>query len=128
MSTTVLHETSYGVGASRQDYGLERVYALTWRGAVNVTRTEKVRVIVHVDSSHPQQSRFVAEVWTKNGWREVDRIIGDDPAMIPPKGPARRGETGIASGYVPVEHRQEKVDSLEWAAALLLERAKQVLR
>lgn len=126
MSTAVLHETRFGIENRRQDYGLVRTYELTWRGAVNVARTEKVRVTVRVDS-HPDQSRFLAEVWTANGWREVASIVGSDPLVTPPRGPERRGKTGVASPHVPSEYDREKVDSLEWAATELLARAKAVL-
>lgn len=103
----MLHETLRGVDTPGQIYALIRTYAIGAR---------MVRVTVHVDN-YPQQSRLLAEAWVGNAWREVVRILGEDAFAA----------EGLASGYLPREHNDEKRQSLERFAGELLQRCMQVI-
>lgn len=103
----ILHETSRGLESPGQIYALQRTYA---------TDAHTVRVTVHVDS-HPEQSRLIAEAWDGKQWREVVRILGQDPFAAEAQ----------ANGYLPRERNDEKRQSLERVAAELLHRCLQVI-
>lgn len=121
MSTTVLHETSSGIATRGQTMDLQRTYELTWRGAVNVARREKVRVTVHVDD-YVQQSRYTAEVFDGHRWNQVVLI---DPADSHFTRMRLSNVVPAVSGYDP--EPANKTAFLDKVAEELLARAKAVL-
>ena len=101
----ILHETTYGIDAPGQRYGLIRTYQVGGRS---------LRVTVEVDG-YRHQSVYRADVW-HDEWREVVRIAGQDPMTAT-----------LASGHVPAEQSHKKSASLERMAGELLDRARQVV-
>ena len=97
---TTISETSSGLGATgAQVYRLLCTYRLAGG--------QKVRVDVEHDSSYPQQSSYVASLWTPAGWVEVDRILGRDARA-----------RAMASGYSP-DRARVRASAEIMAAALL---------